>query len=71
MNYLPLIQIIVCAILIVLILLQQRGTALGSVFGGGGEFYSTRRGIQKKMFWATICLGAVFIILALLNLAIQ
>ncbi|MCD6550248.1 preprotein translocase subunit SecG [bacterium] len=71
MTYLPLIQIIVCTILIVLILLQQRGTALGSAFGGGGEFYSTRRGIQKKMFWATIFLGAVFIILALLNLTIQ
>jgi len=68
--YLPLIQIAISVILIVLILLQQRGQALGSAFGGGegGGFYSTRRGIQEKIFWATIGLGALFIILALLNL---
>jgi len=61
-------QIIVTAFLIVFILLQQRGTALGSAFGGGGEFYSTRRGIQKKIFWATIILGIAFIFLSILNL---
>jgi len=67
-SLLPIAQIIVAAILVVLILFQQRGTALGSAFGGGGEFYSTRRGIQKKMLWATVFLGAAFIVLALLNL---
>ena len=61
-------QIIVAIFLIIFILLQQRGTALGSAFGGGGEFYSTRRGIQKKIFWATVILGIAFIVLALLNL---
>ena len=65
------IQIIVAILLIVFILLQQRGTALGSAFGGeGGGFYATRRGIQKKIFWATIVCGALFIGLALLNLVV-
>ena len=68
MSLLNIAQITVSIILIILILLQQRGTALGSSFGGGGEIYSTRRGVQKKMFWATILLGAAFIILAVLNL---
>lgn len=65
-------QIIVAAALVALILLQQRGTALGSSFGGGegGDFYSTRRGVQKKIYWATIVLGAAFIILAIVNLAL-
>lgn len=68
---LPFIQIIVAIFLIVFILLQQRGTALGSAFGGeGGGFYATRRGIQKKIFWATIVCGVLFIGLALLNLII-
>ena len=63
------LQIIVSVCLIVFILLQQRGTALGSAFGGeGGAFYGTRRGIQKKLFWATVILGAIFIILALSRL---
>lgn len=69
-DYLPIAQIIVSIILIIFILLQQRGTALGSSFGGEGGFYATRRGIQKKIFWATIVCGFLFVALALLNLVI-
>lgn len=69
-DYLPLIQIAVSVILIVLVLLQQRSQALGSAFGGDSGFYSTRRGMQQKMFWATVVLGILFIALALLNLII-
>ena len=67
-DYLPIFQLIVAILLIVSILFQQRGTALGSAFGGEGGFYATRRGLQKKIFWATYFLGTLFIILALLNL---
>ena len=69
-NYLTLAQIAVAVILIVLILLQQRGTALGSAFGQEGGFYATRRGIQQKIFIATIVSGVLFIVLALVQLAI-
>ena len=64
------VQIAVSVILVVLVLLQQRGAGLGSIFGGGGEFYASRRGAEKKIFWATIFFGTIFIILALLNLVI-
>ena len=67
-EYLPIAQILVAIFLIVFILLQQRGTALGSAFGGEGGFYATRRGIQKKIFWLTCIFGALFVILALLGL---
>jgi len=67
-QFLPIGQIVVAILLIIFILLQQRGTALGSAFGQEGGFYGTRRGIQKKIFWATVVLGTLFIILALLNL---
>lgn len=70
-NLLLLAQLIVSAILIVLILLQQRGTALGSAFGQEGGFYSTLRGVEKKIFWLTIVFGALFIALALSNLVLQ
>lgn len=69
-EYLPFAQIVVSGILIILILLQQRGTALGSAFGEGGGFYTTRRGLQKKIFWATIVFGILFLVLALLNLIV-
>ena len=68
-EFLPILQIITAILLIIFILLQQRGTALGSAFGGEtGGFYATRRGIQQKLFWATIICGVLFIVLAILNL---
>lgn len=67
-NFLPYLQIAVSIVLILLILLQQRGEALGSAFGGTGGFYATRRGIQKTIFRITIGAAAAFIVLAILNL---
>jgi protein translocase SecG subunit len=55
------------AILIILILLQQKGSALGSVFGQESGFYGTVRGAEKKIFWLTCFFGALFIALALLS----
>lgn len=69
-QYFPIAQVIVSIFLIISILLQQRGTGLGSSFGSGDSFYGTRRGIQQKIFIATIILGALFIVLSLLNLSI-
>lgn len=67
-QYLPIIQVAVSIFLIVLILVQQRGAALGSAFGQEGGFYATRRGVQQKILWATIACGVLFILLSLLNL---
>lgn len=64
-------QIIVSIILIALIVLQQRGTALGAGFGGGSEVYSAKRGAQKKIYYLTIAFSAVFLILGILNITIQ
>ena len=68
--YLFFAQIAVSVILVVLVSIQQRGTALGSAFGGGGEFYSIRRGIQKKIYYITIAIAGLFIILSILGLLI-
>lgn len=69
-SILLILQIAVPILLIICVLLQQRGTALGSAFGGsGGGFYSKRRGAEQKIFIATIVLGALFIILSILSLA--
>jgi protein translocase SecG subunit len=68
-TYLLIAQIAIPILLIASILFQQRGTALGSSFGGeGGGFYSTRRGIQQKVFIASIVLAILFIIVSFLNL---
>lgn len=67
-NFLPIFQIVISILLIATILLQQRGTALGSAFGGEGGFYATRRGLQKKIFISSIVLGVLFVVFAFLNL---
>lgn len=63
-----LIQIILAVLLILVIMVQQKGTGLGSTFGGELSFYRTRRGAEKLMFYATIILAALFIILSLIGL---
>ncbi len=67
---LPYLQIAVAILLITTILFQQGKAAMGSSFGQGGEFSSTRRGPEKNLFIITIVLGSSFIILALLNLLV-
>jgi preprotein translocase subunit SecG len=68
MNVINVSQIAVSIVLVVLVLFQQRGSGLGSAFGQEGGVYATRRGIQKKIFYATIFFGIVFVVLALLTL---
>jgi len=54
-------QIGLSLLLIAAILLQQRGTGLSSTFGGGSLEYSTKRGAEKIIFWATIVLAILFL----------
>lgn len=61
-------QIAISVVLIILVALQQRGTGMGAGFGGNGEFYSQRRGIQKKMHYLTIVIAGLFLILGVLSL---
>jgi preprotein translocase subunit SecG len=63
-------QIAISIILIVLIVIQQRGAALGAGFGGGGEVYSTKRGAQKKIYYATVAVATIFLVLGVLNILI-
>ncbi len=46
---------------ILLVLLQQRGASLGAGFGSSGELYTTRRGLERSLFNATIVCAVVFI----------
>lgn len=58
------------ALLIVAIILQQRGATLGAGFGSSGELYTTRRGVDKNLFEATIVLAVVFVLSILIGLLI-
>ena len=43
------------------ILLQQRGASLGAGFGASGELYTSRRGLDKRIYRATDVLATIFI----------
>ncbi len=47
---------------ILLILLQRRGASLGAGFGSSGELYTTRRGLEKSLFNATIVCVLIFVL---------
>jgi preprotein translocase subunit SecG len=58
-------------VLTVLVLLQARNAGLSNMFGGGDMGVSrTRRGVERTMFNATIALGVLFMILALVTVMI-
>ncbi len=64
--YLNIIQIIVSITLIIIILLQVKGEALGGAFGGPGVA-RTRRGLERTLFNATIALSAIFLIISFVS----
>src|SRR5512142_712415 len=69
-TYLTIAQIVVSSLLIVAILLQARGTGLGSTFGGEGNVYRTKRGVEKILFRSTIVFAVVFLGLALATIVL-
>ncbi len=71
LRYLNVIHIVVSILLIISILLQSRGAGLGSMFGGEGNIYKTKRGAEKTIFVSTIVLAIAFLGLALANLLIS
>lgn len=67
-EILQIITLISAILMILAILLQQRGASLGAGFGSTGELYTTRRGIDKSLFEATIVLAVVFVLSILVGL---
>lgn len=69
-SILNIVQIVISALLVVTILLQQRGAGLGSAFGGEGGVYYKKRGAEKIIFIATIVLAILFVLSACLRMVI-
>lgn len=68
MSPLAAVQVTFAVLLIVLIVIQNRGAGLGSAWGGGGESYMSRRGVEKLLFRATILVSAIFVIVSFVTL---
>lgn len=67
MRALLIAQAVVAIFLTVSILLQNRGSGLGGVFGGDFGGYYTKRGMEKFLLYASVLLAFIFFVLAIVN----
>lgn len=70
-TFLSVVQLLSALLLIAVVLLQQRGTGLGSAFGGEGNVYRTIRGLEKTLVIATIVLAVIFFSSALAQVVLS
>lgn len=70
LTVIQIVQIILGVALTVSILLQARGAGLGSVFGGTGTVFKTRRGIDRLLFRITIVFAILFCLVSVLGAAV-
>lgn len=65
MYWFKIAQFILGVLLVLAILLQNRGAGLGGVFGGSGGVYLAKRGLEKKLFTATVVISILFFAISL------
>ncbi|MCA9309426.1 preprotein translocase subunit SecG [Candidatus Saccharibacteria bacterium] len=61
MSVFNIVTVVSAILMTIMILLQSRGASLGAGFGGSGELFTARRGVEKTMFQFTVILAIVFI----------
>ena len=64
------IQIIISVALILVVTLQVKGGGLGGIFGQADTVYRTKRGLERRLFQATIVLVVVFVITSIVSLLV-
>jgi len=71
MRAIDIAQIVIPVIVIALVLIQDRSSGIGGIFGGGGEsFYQKRRGLENVVLLATAFFIVLFVILSILKLVL-
>jgi len=62
---LQIIEIVNAVAIILAALLQVKGGGIGGIFGQADTVYRTKRGLEKWLFYATIVLVVLFVIVAI------
>lgn len=70
-NFLLILNIVLSIFIVILILIQGKGAGLGSAWGGGGEMFQTRRGIEKVTLRLTVILIIIFLAVSIVNLFLR
>ena len=72
LPYIQIVQMIISVALIVVILLQAKGSGgLGGIFGGEGGVYRTRRGVEKTLFSVTVGLSVAFLLISIVGVLVS
>lgn len=70
-SFLLILNIALSVLIVIFILVQGRGAGLGSAWGGGGEMFQTRRGMEKIILWLTMIFIVIFLVVSLINLFVK
>ena len=71
MKILNIAQIAVSVLLMVSILLQNRGSGLSATFGGDFGGYYTKRGMEKFLFYFSVVMSAAFLGLSIASFVLS
>ena len=66
-TYINIVQIIVSVVVIVVVLLQSRGSGFSATFSSDTSIYRTRRGVERTLFNVTIGLAVLFVAISILS----
>jgi len=70
-NVLNIIELVIAVLMIVVILIQNKGVGLSATFGGEGAIYRSKRGIEKGLHVFTVILAVLFGGLAITQLILK
>jgi preprotein translocase subunit SecG len=70
-GYFDIALIITSIALITMVILQNKGVGLGNLTGQDSGVFTARRGIEKTIFWITIILSVLFVILTVVTVIIS
>jgi len=71
-NAVLVFQILISIGLVISILLQSKGSGLGSAYGGdSGSSYRSKRGVEKLLVRASVVLAALFLITSIVNILLH
>ena len=68
-DFLHIAQILISATIIVVVLMQVKGTGFGAALGGADQSFRTRRGLQRSLHRLTIVLIAIWLGFSLWSVA--
>lgn len=63
--YLSVVQIIISIVLILVVLLQGKGSGFSGAFASDSSAYRSRRGVERTLYNFTILLAVLFVLISI------